>query len=539
LLKPSPVSKNSNNPWPPPADLLLAAIVDSSDDAIVSKNLNGIITSWNKGAERVFGYQREEVMGKSILLLLPPGREQEEQDILFSIKQGRRVDHFETIRRRKDGQLINISVTISPIRNGEGEIIGASKIARDISQFKRLSSEREQLLESERVARSQAEFASRMKDEFLAIVSHELRTPLNAIVGWTQVVKDTRATEENITEGIDAIERNAMMQAQLIDDLLDLGRISTGKLALDIEGLEIETIVRDAITTILPSATVKNITIIPILNELRVGIMADRRRLQQIIWNLLTNAVKFTPKGGKVTVTTSRVESHVEIAVSDNGRGIDPEFIPHVFERFRQADSSTTRHFGGLGVGLAIVKQLVELHGGTVRVESPGLDKGATFFVTLPIMLARNSFNPFEISSPDPKSPETDSPIALAGIKVLAVDDDRDSLEVIKRILSARKAEVKTASSVVEALAAFRAFLPDVILSDIGMPNQDGYEFVRLLRNSLEGHSTPAAAVTALARPEDRMRALQAGFQTHISKPVAPAELVAVVRSLASLTAKR
>lgn len=520
------------------AGLLLAAIVSSSDDAIVSKSLSGIITSWNNSAERMFGYTAEEAVGRSVLMLVPQDRQDEEPRILERLRRGERVDHFETIRVRKNGEHFPVSLTISPVRDTHGTIVGASKIARDITELKRVASEREQLLESERIARSQAEHANRMKDEFIATVSHELRTPLNAIVGWAQILKDPGSRAEDIAHGVDVIERNVRMQAQLIDDLLDLGRIASGKMALDVEWIEISAVTQDATAAVRHAAELKRIGIKTILNDIRGGMMGDKRRLQQVIWNLLSNAIKFTPNGGKVVVTVARINSHVEIAVADNGRGIAPDFLPHVFDRFRQADASTTRQYGGLGIGLSLVKQLVELHGGTVRAESPGLGQGATFTLKLPIVVAHVE-SPSSEPSPVPEVVDAGAAEELAGIKVLAVDDDVDSLEVIKRILSSRHAEIKTAGSVEEALKILSEFHPQVILSDIGMPGHDGYELVRRLRQLPSGAFVPAAALTALARSEDRMRALQAGFQTHVSKPVAPAELVAVVRSLAAVHRNR
>ncbi|HEX2853370.1 MAG TPA: PAS domain S-box protein [Opitutaceae bacterium] len=519
------------------AGLLLAAIVSSSDDAIVSKNLDGIITSWNAGAERIFGYTAEEAVGRPVLMLVPVDRKDEEPKILSRLRKGERVDHFETIRVRKNGEHFHVSLTISPVKDLTGAIMGASKIARDISDFKRISAEREQLLESERAARAQAEHANRMKDEFVSTVSHELRTPLNAIVGWTQVLKESVQGAEDLMRGVEIIERNARIQAQLIDDLLDLGRISTGKLALDIASIEPGAVVQEAIASIQPTADLKRIRIKTVLDSVRGTIMGDKQRLLQVVWNLMSNAIKFTPSGGSVVITVTRVNSHLEISVSDNGRGIGPDFLPHVFERFRQADSSTTRQHGGLGIGLALVKQLVELHGGQVHAESAGEGKGATFTVSLPVASVHSDARRARHAATSVKEVDISAAEELAGVKVLAVDDDRDSLEVIKRILISRHAQIETANSVDEALSIFPAFRPHVILSDIGMPGRDGYELVRCIRELPGGTAVPAAALTALARTEDRMRALRAGFQTHLSKPVAPLELVAVVRSLAALHA--
>ncbi len=514
------------------ADLLLAAIVSSSDDAIVSKSLDGIITSWNEGAERIFGYTAEEMLGQSVLKLMPQDRKDEEPRILERLRRGERVEHFETVRVRKNGEHFNVSLTISPVKDSDGKIIGASKIARDITELKRISLEREQLLESERLARSQAEHANRMKDEFLATVSHELRTPLNAIVGWADVLKTVRDRPAEVDEAAEVIKRNAFIQSQLIDDLLDLGRIAAGKMTLNVEPLDIGAVLREALASVQHAANVKQIAIKTLLHDVRGGMMGDGKRLQQVIWNLLTNAIKFTPKQGKVFVTVRHTNSHIELSVADTGHGIDPEFLPHVFERFRQADASITREHGGLGIGLSLVKQLVELHAGTVHAMSPGIGLGATFTVILPVSVAQAESPRRAVPAEDPRE---GIPPDLAGIKVLAVDDDRDSLEVLRRILTSQGAQVRTAASGEEALEVFHAFSPHVVLSDIGMPVQDGYELIRSIRRLPNGAVVPAAALTALARADDRMRALHAGFQTHVAKPVAAAEVVAVVRSLASL----
>jgi CheY-like chemotaxis protein/two-component sensor histidine kinase len=331
--------------------------------------------------------------------------------------------------------------------------------------------------------------------------------------------------------GIEVIRRNAMMQAQLIEDLLDLGRISSGKMMLEVEPIDISSVVSQAIGSVAHAAQAKQIALIPVIGSVR-GLLGDARRLQQVIWNLLTNAIKFTPNQGKIVIRARRVDSHVEISVADSGQGIAAEFLPHLFERFRQEDSSTTRVHGGLGIGLALAKQLVELHGGTIRAESPGINLGTTFTLSLPVAALQGDHRQSGTSNENPPTPTLPD---LQGIKVLAVDDDKDSLEVLKRILSRRNAEVQTASSTYEAMEKFVSFLPDVVLSDIGMPGRDGYDLIRLIRQHPAGANTPAAALTALARSEDRTRALTAGFQSHVAKPVAAAEIVAMVRSLADV----
>ncbi len=517
------------------ADLLLAAIVSSSDDAIVSKSLEGIITSWNDGARRVFGYEAEEIVGQPVMRLIPENRRDEEPRILARLRKGERVEHFETIRVRKNGEHFPVSLTISPVRAPDGRIIGASKIARDISELRRITHEREQLLESERAARMTAESANRMKDEFLSTVSHELRTPLNAIVGWSEVIAIGELSPQEVLDGVEVIKRNAMLQARLIEDLLDLGRIVSGKMTLAISPVDLGQVIREALASVEHTALAKKITIHTELGDLR-GVLGDAKRLQQVVGNLLTNAIKFTPDGGKVTVQSSRGNSRVEVTVSDSGKGITADFLPQLFERFRQADSSSTRQYGGLGIGLALVKQLMELHGGSVRAYSAGENLGATFTISLPVVTRHDDKT---VSTPPLDRQSAAGLPDLEGIKVLAVDDDPDSLNVLKRILLARNAVVLTATSADEAVATFGKFSPDVLLSDLGMPGQDGYELIRRIRALPGGRTLPAAALTALTRSEDRTRALNAGYQTHLGKPIDAAEVVAMVRSLANLATPR
>ncbi|GEP44624.1 hybrid sensor histidine kinase/response regulator [Brevifollis gellanilyticus] len=513
----------------PPPDLRLAAIVDSSDDAIVSKSLEGIITSWNIGAARIFGYEAEEVIGKHISILIPPDRLQEEPEILRRLQKGERVDHFETVRVRKDGRLVEISVTISPVRDASGTIIGASKIARDITAQKQAQREMARLLE-------QMKQADRMKVEFVATLSHELRTPLNAIIGWLEILKDTRLNPGELEEGLAAIERNARSQVQMIEDLLDMSRIETGKIALDLQSLDVPAVTSAAIAAIEPVVKAKEIRLTTAFDSINGAVMGDRTRLQQIIWNLLTNAVKFTPKGGRIHVTLERVSSHLELAVRDNGIGILEDILPVIFDRFRQADSSSTRRHGGLGLGLSIAKHLTELHGGQILVRSEGRDKGSVFIICLPVVVTHyeeaRSTSEQRNSEVDDNHDEAD----LYGYRILTVDNDLDSLLVLKRILEMSKATVHAVSSVDDALAAIPEFRPHLILSDIGMPDRDGYDLVREVKKLSGGASIPMVALTALMRPEDRVRTLRSGFQIHLGKPVNPEELIAAVHNLLSLT---
>jgi len=820
----------------------LAAIVEHSDDAIVSKSLDGTIQSWNAGAERLFGYSEAEAAGQNILLIIPPDRLNEEAEILRRLRQGERIDQFDTVRVRKDGSLINVSLTVSPVRDATGNIIGASKIARDITErklaeeairrseselqtlansisqlawmanpdghifwynrpwydftgtdfekmhgwgwqsvhdpeilpavlerwkhsiesgepfemefplrgadgkfhwfltranplrdeqgrvvrwfgtntdideskrieqalreqtrtlellnetgtvvgstlelqnllqavtdiatqlsgakfgaffynstdesggsyllytlsgapreafetfgqpratplfgptfkgegpirsddilqdprygqtaphrgmpaghlsvrsylavsvvsrlgevigglffghpevgvfnerteriisgvaaqaavaidnsrlyenLKRAAHERAQLLEAERAARSEAERANVIKDEFLATLSHELRTPISAILGWSQLLATGEMSPQDVAQGLEAIERNARAQTQLIEDLLDMSRIISGKIRLDVQWADLVSVLDQAVESVRPSADAKQIELRRIIDPHPGPVSGDPTRLQQVFWNLLSNAIKFTPKGGKVDVLLQRVNSHVEVTIHDTGIGIKPEILPYVFERFRQADSSTTRSFGGLGLGLSIVKNLMELHGGTVRAHSEGEGHGTTFTVSLPLAPIRNREKREHPTALKPPLVDCDH-VRLTGVKVLVIDDEPDAREVLRRVLSQCEAEVTTAQSGMEGLELLRSHRPDVIVSDIGMPEMDGYDFIRQVRSLLpaEQGKIPAIALTAFARSEDRTRAMLAGYQVHVAKPIEPQELVATIGSL-------
>ncbi len=412
--------------------------------------------------------------------------------------------------------------------------------ARLYESAQKSAEERKQLLESERSARATAERMSELKDEFLATLSHELRTPLSAILGWSHILRRGVKSEADLQKGLETIERNARVQTQLIEDLLDMSRIASGKVRLDIQPLEPMAFVEAAMETLRPAADAKGIRLDKRLDPAAGPISGDPGRLQQVVLNLLSNAIKFTPKGGKVEVVLERVDSHVEIRVADTGVGIKPEFLPHLFERFRQADASTTRMYGGLGLGLSIVKNLVELHGGTVRARSEGEGRGATFAVHLPVAVVPGGSH--GASRPRPKSPDLVAPefrtLDLSGIKVLVVDDEPDARELIKRVLSDCDAEVITAGSAAEALERVRQHRPHVLVSDIGMPGVDGFELLKRVRALGEagGGKVPAIALTAFARSEDRTRALRAGFLVHVSKPVDASELIATVASVAGRT---
>jgi PAS domain S-box-containing protein len=641
---------------------LLAEVVASSDDAIITKTLDGIITSWNLGAQRMFGYTAEEVIGQPVTLLIPPDHLDEEPAILQRLRRGDRIEHYETVRRRKDGTLLNVSLSVSPMRDVNGTIFGASKIARDvthqkraedavrasemrfrlmadsapvliwiadtskactwfnkawlefsnrtmeqelgfgwvqsihpedldrflqayaahfeartpfkleyrfrrhdgewrwlidnavalyegpggafsgyigscvdITEFRQAATEREHLLVSERAARSEAERLGRMKDEFLATLSHELRTPLNAILGWATLLRRVKVGSDDYVKGVETIERNARVQTQIIADLLDMSRIISGKVQLDVQPVDLHEVISAALDSVRPSADAKQLRLRATLDAKVGRIRGDASRLQQVFWNLLTNAVKFTPAAGRIDVVLERVNSHVEISIEDSGIGIKPEFLAFVFDRFRQADASTTRRHGGLGLGLSIVKHLIELHGGTVRVKSPGEGKGSTFIIALPISVARTtdsgrherpSFADVDLFSVGLPS--------LAGITVLVVDDEPDARVLVSRIVEERGARAITAQSGEEAFRLLNTEAVDILVSDIGMPDYDGYKFIQQMRvcEPKRVRNIPAIALTAYARADDRQRALLAGYQMHLAKPVEPRELIAGIASL-------
>ncbi len=428
-----------------------------------------------------------------------------------------------------------IDFVYQPIFDAGGKVAGIFVQGNDITEQRttqlereRLAEERGALLLAEQAARAEAERANRLKDEFLATVSHELRTPLTAIIGWMQLLRTGQLDPERRERALDTIERNARALGQLVEDILDVSRIMSGKMQLEVEPVRVVDPTEAAIDAVRPAADAKSIRIHPTLDT-HAFVMGDPGRLQQIVWNLLANAVKFTPKGGRVHVLVERRDSSIAISVKDTGCGIDPRFLPYVFERFRQAEGSTTRLHGGLGLGLAIVKHLVELHGGTISAASDGAGKGALFVVLLPVAATRQ--NP-RTSTPDA---DFDCPQEIRGLRVLVVEDDADTRELLRNILTTCGAAVELAASVSEALAALRRAPPDVLLSDIGMPTEDGYTFIRRVRAlpEAEGGRVPAVALTAFARTEDRTAALRAGFRAHVPKPIDIGELLAVIASLA------
>ncbi|MET0214140.1 MAG: CHASE3 domain-containing protein, partial [Vicinamibacterales bacterium] len=407
-------------------------------------------------------------------------------------------------------------VIVTPIRNDDGEPRQLVTVSRDVTAQKRAEQERSQLLASERAARSEAERAARMKDDFVSTLSHELRTPLNAILGWIGVLRQQQPPE-TLAKAIDVIDRNSRRQSQMVDDLLDMSRIMSGKLRLDVQRLDLASVIEEAIASSQPAADAKGIRLIKTLGSAAI-VQGDSGRLQQIVWNLVSNAIKFTPRGGMVQVTLRKVNSHVHIQVSDSGQGIAADVLLQIFQRFRQGDSSSTRRHGGLGLGLAIVKNLVEMHGGSVDAASEGEGMGSLFTVRVPLAMTGVA-----IESPDVHLDLPPATFAnlLEDLKVLVLDDEDDARDVVQRLLEDAGARVRTAANAAEAMAILEnRFEPDIIVSDIGMPDQDGYEFMQRVRRMAGAIAdVPAAALTALARVEDRKRALMAGYQTHLAKP--------------------
>ncbi len=626
---------------------LLASIVEWSEDAIISKDLNGIINSWNKAAVRIFGYTAEEAIGHSVTMLIPAERYDEEPAILERIAKGQLVNHYETVRKRKDGRFIDISLTVSPVRNEEGVISGASKIVRDISERKQreqeirfqahllsaveqaviatdlqgtilywnafaerlygwssaealgsniidltptvdtretaeeilaalargdswvgemltkrkdgssfpahvtdspifgaggelvgivgvsfdvterklAEAERDRLLESERHARSQAEEANRLKDEFLATLSHELRNPLNVILGYAEVLLRSNEAKQSafVKRAGEILKRNALAQSQLVRDLLDLSRLHMGKLSLNREAVSLTTTIGNAVETVYAEAIAKEVQVKVVALEGVLFVDADPLRIEQVVWNLLNNAVKFTPPGGAVTVRLCNEGNMGVLSVEDTGEGIDPAFIPHVFEMFRQADATNRRRHGGLGIGLALVQELIELHDGTVEVFSEGQGKGARFTIKLP--LSRES----KPSLPAVRQTDTG---ALSKMRILVVDDSVDTVEMLRRLFEMDGATVNTAHSGPEALNIVTGEHFDVILSDISMPGMDGFELLRKLRELPGARNIPVLALTGFGRAEDVSRAKAEGFFSHVTKPIDLGQLVETLQKL-------
>jgi PAS domain S-box-containing protein len=534
--------------------LLNAAVLrwmhDVSPQGILMTDADLNIVGWNQWLEHHTGRSVTETVGQNLLTAFPELVERGLHRYYKWALEGQ----IRVLSQRLHGHLLAIptpvkenspvqmqqSARISPL-NSEGRVIGTLTIIEDVTERVMREAElqaqiaaRSQLLASERAAREEAETANRLKDDFLATVSHELRSPLTAMLGWANILLTRELDEETKTKAIETIHRNAKAQHQLISDLLDVSRIISGKLRLNVQMIQLRPIIDAVMDSVRPAAAAKNIKLESSIGSDANLVFADADRLQQVIWNLLTNAIKFTPREGSVRVQAEKVESgELELTVTDSGIGIIKDLLPYVFDRFRQGDTTTTKLHGGLGLGLSIVRQLIELHGGTVRVESEGVDRGATFIVCLPvssIVTDQNDSPPGHISCAD----AVDFRTRLEGLRVLVVDDEQDTRDLLKTMLGHIGLEVLTTSSAAEALVAFETFRPHVLICDVGMPGEDGYSLISEVRSfpPEQGGRTPAVALTGYVRGVDRQRALNSGFEAHLAKPVNSTELLSVLTQL-------
>jgi PAS domain S-box-containing protein len=513
------------------------ATIDSLPGIFYMFDTKGRFIRWNRNFEQVTGH---DCSGIAAMKLLDLFEGEDRRLVAERVADVFREGHanVEATLVTKDGRRIPHFFTGSRL-NFEGRecVVG---MGVDLTEQRRAQQEVARLLESEQAARREAEEATRLKDEFLATLSHELRTPLTAVLGWARLLRSGSLDEASAARAVEAIERNAVAQKQLIEDVLDVSRIITGKLRLNVQRVKMVSVVEAAVDTVKPAADAKGVRLLVHMPP-DVGVVnGDPERLQQVVWNLLSNSVKFTPEGGLVEISLRREASGLSVSVRDTGQGIAPEFLPYVFERFRQADQQITRRHAGLGLGLAIARHLIELHGGTVRVESEGRGHGATFTVTLPPAALVPGQTPEAASEgawPVASQPfaESSCPPSLEGLRVLAVDDEPDTLEYVRMVLENCGAHVVTAGSAAEALRAADADWPDLLVSDIGMAQMSGFELIRRLRDSgrERGRQLPAVAITAYAREEDRRQVIRAGYQTHLPKPFEPADLIAAVASLA------
>jgi PAS domain S-box-containing protein len=518
----------------PLAPYWLPAIIESADDAIISKTLDGIITSWNKAAQRIFGYTEDEVLGQPILIIIPNNLRSEETEILSRIRRGERVEHFKTVRQHKNGRLIHISLTISPIKTPDGTIIGASKIARDITDQIEAEEERTRLLKEAEDARHEAEAANRAKDQFLALLSHELRTPLHSMKGWLSMLGNGLLNEEQREKAFEVITRGVDAQNALVEDLLDVSRIVSGKLVIAHDRVSLVSVVSHAVEALRPIAESNGITLDAEIDSEADEVLGDSIRLQQIVSNLLNNAIKYTPDGGHVFLNLERLGDVARITVTDTGVGIPPEMMTLIFERFEQGDSSSRRSFGGLGLGLTIARHLAELHGGKVSGQSEGPGKGSTFVVTIPLMRA------YVASYRDTKQPDNGafrqglSDRILSETNVLIIEDDIDSLEMLRLSLESSGAAVTSVDRSEKAIDEIGRTKFDLVISDLGLPEMDGYDLIREIRGKLGIASAdlPAIALSGYAAEEDRERSLANGFQLHLQKPLDITTLPRTIKDL-------
>jgi PAS domain S-box-containing protein len=509
------------------AQALLSAIVYSSDDAIVSKDLNGIVTSWNRAAERIFGYTAGEMIGQSIERLFPPDRLDEEPEILRRIRRGDRVDHFETIRRRKDGTLINVSVTISPVRDAAGTIVGASKVARDITESRRLQAELEARTAELERKNAELEEADRQKNQFIAMLAHELRNPLSPILTAVEVFRLRGVVDPILTKQVDVVARQVGQMKRLLDDLLDVSRLTRGKIRLERRRIDLTPILKHAVETSRPLIDERGHTLTVLLPPVPLEVDGDGVRLTQVVTNLLNNAARYTPPGGSIWLKAERVEATALVSVRDTGIGMTPDVLACAFEMFSQGERTLARSEGGLGIGLALVREIVELHGGTVSARSPGLDRGSEFEVLLPLAAASIHAGPPETenASPDPQP----LPGPAGDCTVLVVDDDSDQTLGLALLLESRGYAVCTARDAPAAVAAAREHRPQIAILDIGLPGVDGYALARQLRAHSELGPLTLIAVTGFGREDDQRAASDAGFDHHFTKPVSPSELLRVM----------
>ncbi|WGV25231.1 hybrid sensor histidine kinase/response regulator [Halotia branconii] len=505
-------------------------IVDTSYEGIWMIDAQGYTEFVNQRVSQMLGYAAEEILGRSWFDFMDQTDDMSTQEQLEwlttpenELKEGR--------WHCKDGSYIWTLISAKAIYNDQNQVVGAIAMLTDITDRKQVEKEREHLLEREQAARTEAEAANRIKDEFLAVLSHELRSPLNPILGWSKLLQSRKFDEAALNKALATIERNAKLQVQLIEDLLDVSRILQGKLNLNMAAVDLAFTIEAAMETVRLAAEAKSIQIQTMLDSDVRQILGDTARLQQVFWNLLSNAVKFTPDEGKVSVRLEYIDTHAQITISDTGKGIDPEFLPYVFDYFRQADSKTTRKFGGLGLGLAIARRLVEMHGGTIDVKSQGEGQGAFFTVRLPLIKNNAMIKGTQVDFTNVTT--ADSP--LIGIQILVVDDNTDTRDFFSFVLEEFGAFVTAVSSASEALQALTQAKPDILISDIGMPEMNGYmlmQQVRALEAEQGREKIPAIALTAYASEIDHQQALKAGFQQHLAKPVPPEELLTAISSL-------
>jgi PAS domain S-box-containing protein len=487
---------------------------------------DGTILKANRAELEFLGYSAEEYIGRNIAEF--HADQAVIEDILARLSRGEILRRYEARLRAKDGTIKHVLIDSSG-RFHDGKLANTRCFTSDFTVRKALEAERQNLLARERAAREQAERLNHAKDQFLATVSHELRAPLNAVLGWARILEAEAMSPDKVRHAAEVISRNAALQVRLIEDLLDLSRIVSGKVRLEARPIKIASVVEAAAEAFKPAAAAKGVQLQLVLDPGAGPILGDPERLQQVVWNLISNAIKFTKKGGRVQVSLQRVISHVEIVVADTGIGIAADFLPYIFDRFRQAEVSSGKAQGGLGIGLAVARHLVQLHGGTLEASSPGVNQGAVFTVKLPVM----AIAPLDASEPGPASEKEKAPHVegrLRGLRILVVDDDPDAVALFDTTLRLDGAETRTSLSVAEALQILEGWTPDLLLSDINMPEEDGYSFIGRIRS--QGHIFPAVAVTAYGRWEDRVKALSGGFQTHVAKPVEPRELSAIVASL-------